>query len=522
MKSTARQSSPFRSHLAAFLAGLVVTLGLPPVPGTGVLVPLGLGVLFVALHHSSRPGRTLWIFALSHQTSLLHWLFLLIPAKTIPTRALVPVQAILAILYVTVFYLLLGWVWGKLRRWTGAHAALLWLPVLWTGMEALRARGEMAFPWCLAGSAVVGGPLMPWLRASGEIGLSALMAFLAAAGALLWIWRRQDAEARPAALWGLGGAMVLMLALPAGSFFAPVPPGDRTDLRTEPLRISAVQADVSLDDKWKAARIDSTRIPYRDLTLAAARDGAELVVWAETAVPAYVRHDGQQLRWLKDLIREAQVALFTGFPDAERKPDGTLLKFNSSGLFDARGQLRDRYAKHHLLPIGEAMPFTSFIPALARIDVGQAEWTPGAPPAPITLATERGDFPFAALICFESILASQARDAVRRGSRCLMVITNDGWFGRTAGPRQHAALARLRAAESSVPVVRCANNGISFLADDRGNLLASLGLGRRGQILAAVSPGDGATAYVQWGAWPLFGFLVFWSLLVTAVGRRWP
>lgn len=515
MNTTTRTTGAMNPTLMAMLAGLIVTLGLPPVPNTGWLVPMGLAVLFVALHEAPGPGRTLWVFGFAHQASLLHWLFLLIPAKSIPTRALVPVQAILAILYVTSFYLLLGWLWGKLRERTGRFPALLVLPVLWTGMEAMRAHGEMAFPWCLTGCAVLGGPLMPWLRASGEIGLCALMAFLGMTGALIWIWWRQGSrEAKVAVFWAGGGSIVLVLGLMVGASFRP------ENLRATPLRVAAVQANVSLEDKWQDAKIDSTRLPYAHLTKQAAVDGAELVVWAETAVPAYIRHENEHLRWLKGVITEAGAALYAGFPDAERLPDGTLNKYNSSGLFNARGQLRGRYPKHHLLPIGEAMPFTSLIPALAKIDVGQAEWTPGPVPQPLILETAAGHFPFSGLICFESILSAQARDSVRRGSRCLMVLTNDGWFGRTAGPRQHTALALLRAVESDVPVIRCANNGISFLADGQGRILQKLDLGQRGYIVADIEPGTGATAYVRWGAWPLFGFLCAFFLLALSIGRR--
>ncbi len=514
MEPGATQNQAPRSALWAFVAGIVVTLGLPPVPGTGALVPLGLGMLFVALHEAPQPGRTLWIFAVSHQTTLLHWLFFLIPAKTIPTRALVPIQGILAILYVTVFYLLLGWLWGLLRRRVGGVSALLVMPALWTGMEALRARGEMAFPWCLSGSAVIGGPLMGLLRASGEIGVSALMASVGVAGALLWIWRRRDGGARTAALVACSGAVALAVALGVGSTLTPPPGTGAENLRTEPLRVAAVQADVSLEDKWQVAKIDSSRIPYAQLTEAAAAQGAEFVVWAETAIPAYVRYDRDLMNWVRDLGRDEGVFLYAGFPDARRNDAGEVEKFNSSGLFDRQGILIDRYAKHHLLPIGEAMPFTSLIPALAKVDVGQAEWTPGPPPQPMVLNTPEGNFPFSGLICFESILAAQARDSVRRGSRCLVVLTNDGWFGQTAGPRQHSALARLRAAESSVPVVRCANNGISFLCDASGRMLVRIGLGERGQIQADLLPGSGATAYVRWGAWPLF----WWLLLSSVVG----
>jgi len=496
----------------ALAAGLLVTLGLPPFPWTGVLVPLGLGLLFVQMVRAPRPVRTAWAFGLAHQASLLSWLFLLVPAKTIPHWSLKYLQAMATIVYCAAFYALLGWVFGRLRRRLGASRALLLVPPLWTALEALRGQGEMAFSWCLTGAAVAGTPLLGLVRASGEIGVGALMAALGAAGAA-WHLRRRGEEGGGARLPLAAAAAALFLLLAGGSLVRPQGPAPAVDggaLRRTPLEVVAVQANVDLADKWDQARVDSSRIPYETLTVAAAGHGAQLAVWAETAIPAYVRHDSDMMRWTRGVIRRAGIPLYTGFPDAARNTDGGVDLFNSSGLFAADGMLQARYAKHHLLPIGEAMPFTRWLPFLAKIDVGQAEWKPGPPPAPLVLATDEGAFPFAGLICFESVLAPLGRHAVRAGSRCLVIITNDGWFGRSAGPRQHAALATVRAAECGVPVVRAANNGISLICDDRGRIEGELGLFRRGTVMAPVTAGRADTLYVRWGAWPLFALLLGW------------
>ena len=521
---------PFRPRIGrpaletnlALLAGLLVTAGLPPFPATGLLVPAGLALLAVQLVRCERPGRTAWAFGLAHQATLLSWMFLLVPAKTVPNESLKYIQAVATIVYVSLFYLGTGWAFGRVRRRLGRDRALLLLPVLWMAMEALRGRGELAFSWCLGGAAVLGTPLLRLVRTCGELGVGTLVVLLAAAAAAWWLARRTEVAGRTAGLLAAGAAGWILL-LTAGSFLRVTPPEAATDggsLRTYPLLIAAVQADVALADKWDPARLDSTRIPYETLTLAAAGHGVQLAVWAETAIPAYVRHDMDLMRWTRGVVRRAGIPLFTGYPDATRDPDGTILRYNSSGLFGADGRLQGSYAKHHLLPIGEAMPFSRWLPFLAKIDVGQAEWTPGPPPEPLVLATDEGAFPFSGMICFESVLGGLARDAVRRGSRCLMVLTNDGWFGESAGPRQHAALARLRAAECGVPLVRSANNGISLICDEQGRLLGSLDLGRRGVVTAAVTPGRADTLFVRWASWPLAALLALWTVACVLWGPK--
>jgi len=502
------------------VAGLLMTAGLPPWPMTGALVPLGMALLFVVLVRCEHPGRTAWIFALVHQSSLLYWLFLLDPAKSIPTRALVPLQAAAAIAYVSVFYLGLGWLLGHLRRWIRGPRALLLMPVLWTAMEAARAWGELAFSWCLSGAAVVDTPLAILARGSGEIGVGSSLAFLAAALSGLWYWRFGGGDRRVMLVLASGAGLVWVLLIVGAGVRPSAPAAGSENLLAKPLEVAAIQADVALADKWDDAKIDSTKVPYEVLTGRAAAGGAKLVIWAETAIPAYLRFEKPLLNWTRRIVRDHGVFLYTGFPDAERAPDGAVRRYNSSGLFEPGGGLVERYAKYHLLPIGEAMPFQALLPALAKVDVGQAEWVPGEAPTPLVVATPEGDFPFSGLICFESIFSSLARKSVLAGSRCLVVITNDGWFGRTAGPRQHAALARLRAAECDVPVIRSANNGISFVCDAEGRLQGELGLGRRGFVQAPVVLGGGRTLYVRYGAWPLFWLLIVWTLLLP-LWLRW-
>lgn len=500
-------------------AGLLVTAGLPPYPWTGLLVPLGMALLFGVLSHSPHPGRAAWLFGLAHQITLLHWLFLLDPSKTIPTRALVPIQASAAILYVSCFYLIFGWVFGRLRDRLGSRVGFMLLPVLWVAMEASRSRGELAFSWCLSGASVIGSPLLFVAKTSGEIGVGAGLAFLAAALAALWAARRGSLSARSVRPALLAGCAVIWVALLAGSQVRTAPASDAAG-SVESLEVAAVQADVPLAVKWVDAKIDATKEPYEDLTREAADDDAEFVVWAETAVPAYLRYDKDLLEWARELVKDSGIWLYTGFPDADRDPEGKVRTFNSSGLLDPDGRIRDQYAKYHLLPIGESMPFTSLFPFLAKLDVGQAEWTPGSAPEPMTLKTERGSFRFSGLICFESIFSHLAQYSVRQGSQCLVVITNDGWFGKSAGPRQHTWMARMRGVECGVPVIRCANNGISFVCDSDGKKLAWLDLGQKGIARAAIRPGEGRTPYVAYGAWPLFGLLATWSVYAVAMGLK--
>ena len=527
--------------LIAVVAGLMLTTAMPPFRGTAVLAPLALALFFHALREAPRPGRLATWFGLAHVGPLLLWLFFLDPAKSIPTRLLVPVQALAAILFVAAHYTVLGLVVGRIRRTVGPRLLLGLLPLLWMLVELLRSwgLGELGFPWCLSGAAWLHSPVRPLYAAAGELGLGGATALLAATlVALLDLWRvRRTGRAGPDGAVasdpagvatrrlarGLTAAtLVLWLLLAAGS--RPLGEDVRGHRRTAPLPVAAIQADVDQADKWDDAKIDSTRIPYTRLTHRAAAAGAELVVWAETAIPAYVRYERGLLDWVRGLAREREVAILTGFPDARRVADPDagegqtrLEKFNAAGLFSSTGTLLETYGKHHLVPIGESMPFQRWIPALGRIDVGQAEWTRGERPGPMTLATARGEVPLFTLICYEAAFGNLARGAVQRGGRVMVNITNDGWFGHPSGPRQHAALARIRAIECGVPLVRSANNGISLIAGPDGTVLDRLALDRRGLVAATVPVVARGTLFVRLGWWPVLLFLAVWSTVALAM-----
>jgi len=504
---------PRTAALAIVCAGLMATAAMPPLRGTGWLIVPALTLLFAVLRDTRRPALTGWLFGLAHQATLLHWLFLLGPEAPIASRVLVPVAASSAILYASLYYLLFGWLVGRVARVHGGAAALLAAPVLWTLIETLRTVGELGFPWCLSGMAWLQTPLYPLARAGGEQALGTAAAFLAALIALAASSRERRPRASLVSLAAAAGLLwggVILFGIEA--------PPSHVD---PPVRVAVAQADVALRDKWAKTRMDSTTVPYTRLTAAAAREGAELVVWAETAVPAYLMYESRLLRWVRAVADTNDVFLYTGFPDANLATDGRQLRTNASGLFGPDGQLLDRYAKHHLLPFGERMPFQSVLPWLGEIDLGQAEWESGPLPAPMDVRLDDGrGLRLGGLICYEAIFPSLARQAVRAGADVLVNITNDGWFGRTAGPVQHAEMARMRAAECGVPLLRCANNGISYITDPSGAVLRSAGLGERGLVNGDVSPGPRSTPYLAHGSWPLFAFLLLWSLIASVVTAR--
>jgi apolipoprotein N-acyltransferase len=157
--------------------------------------------------------------------------------------------------------------------------------------------------------------------------------------------------------------------------------------------------------------------------------------------------------------------------------------------------------------------------ALGKWDLGQAEWRPGD-------RTElfRGNTPdsppLGMLICFESIFPDLARRDVLAGAKGLVNITNDEWFGNGAALVQHAAMAPFRAVEHRVPLLRCANTGITAVFDAYGVATARLPVFVPQVLLARMPAAAGTTLYTRFGDWP--GGLALAIFLVWCVAPwRW-
>jgi apolipoprotein N-acyltransferase len=100
-------------------------------------------------------------------------------------------------------------------------------------------------------------------------------------------------------------------------------------------------------------------------------------------------------------------------------------------------------------------------------------------------------------ICYEVTYPWLYASEVKRGATLLVTVTNDGWYGDSAAPRQHLALAVLRAAETRRYLVRAANTGVSAIIDPYGRVVRRLEVGQEGFITAPVQPGTGLTPAVR-------------------------
>lgn len=399
---------------------------------------------------------------------------------------------VLGALYLACFWGLATWLAGLLARRSGVPARWTFVVALLL-VEELRGSGDLGFPWFQPG--YTQSEVLPVLQVAALGGVLLVTAWVLSVNAAFLSLARSTRAARARGAAAL--TLLLLFAVPFawGSF--------ELSKRTPPAGpvVALVQGNIPGEIKWSGRHQDQILAAFLRLTVSAARAHPSLVIWPETATGTYLRRNPVQSVAVAQVAARIQAPIFMGFAHWTFGPDGQPQPWNAAGTWNPDGSMSPVYAKRHLVPFGERVPFQSLFPALGKWDLGQAEWRQGdrtelyrgaGPDAP----------PLGVLICFESIFPDLARRDVLAGAKGLINITNDEWFGNGAALVQHAAMAPFRAVEHRVPLFRCANTGITAVFDAYGVTTARLPVFQSRVLLARMPAAQGTTLYTRFGDWP--------------------
>ena len=388
-------------------------------------------------------------------------------------------------------------------------AMLLWLPgvgrvfalAIAFGLAEF-ARGHLltGFPWNLVGYGLLGPASMMQLAALfGVYALSLLAVLLFASPAAI-------AAPEGSNLGGGKGAMaltaLLLALLGAGTVW-----GERRLAHAEHtstgIRLRIVQADIDQADKWRPENSEEIFTDYLDLTKSGSNgvglDGIAIVIWPETAVPFLLADSPDALAAIGNALPQG-TSLVVGSARLveQRDAQGTLGAtriYNSLLVIGDDGRVLSVYDKIHLVPFGEYLPFQDFLESLGVMQLTGVRGGFSAGSGPRLLQVP-GAPPASPLICYEIIFPGHVAETSARPG-WLLNVTNDAWFGTSAGPYQHFHQARVRAVEEGLPVVRAANTGISAVIDPYGRILGEIGLGDKGVLDVDLPKAGQPTPLVQ-------------------------
>jgi len=390
------------------------------------------------------------------------------------------------------------------------------LPFLWVGMEYFRSLSEFAFPW--TDLSYSQGYYLIFIQIVSVLGCYGLSFILVIMNML--VWRVIDGSNRLEAR--INGAVALVVVAAAVFVYGWIvyPPvkevGD--------FRVSMLQGNVDLSTKWNPQTRDYNFELYDSLARVAAEDEPRLIVWPETAAPTYPRQEPGYLRKLYYTAAGSGTPNLVGALDIVYYPDKKK-SYNAAFQISPTGRIDAVHHKIELVPFSEHSPYQDYVPFLTReylskyldiIRTREVQWWSDFYPGDSIVIFEAGGRRYAVLICFESAFPEQVRQCLLKGADFMVNITNDTWFGRSAGPFQHMRIAVFRAVENRVWMARCANSGISAFIDPYGREVHRAGLYVQKVISADVGAVSDYSVFTRLG--PVVGQVSFVVLLLIMGG----
>ncbi len=438
-------------------------LAFPPLPlGPGALVFLV--PWFIVLLRSNMQTALFASFWAGFIYNVINYYWIYNVMKVGPAF-LIMIGLILLISYFSIYTTIAAAVFVKARdvKFKGIPLLRIFFPIFYAGLEMTRSIGDFSFPWSHLGYAL--GNQLPLLQALSLIGIFGYTALIIASNlavAEAFVNKKKVLFATPIVifigLW-IYGAIVLSNPKTA-PFYMPD--------EAEAPQVAIVQPNIQQTNKWSKAYYDSVVLKTWQIandSIDWESGNLDLVVFPETAIPDFLRLRNREKQWIRSRIQNTQTSIFIGALDYDRngKPPRPVNLYNSGFLFRPNEKKYTRYIKTHLVPFSERLPFDDVFPILNYVDVGQGNFVPGK---------ERPVFePFSwsPFICYETIYGAEARRSIRDGSRLMVDITNDGWFGKSTAAAQHLNQLRYRAIENGYPIVRGTNTGISAFIDQYGH-----------------------------------------------------
>ena len=505
----------WRRYLVAFVLGAASTTALPPLHFWPALIVAFTGLVWLLddCRHRRAAFGTGWWFGFGYLGLGLYWVSValliepervgwMLPFAAIGLPALLAVWSGMATLLVRVFE-------------TSGVARIVLLAAAWVSAEWLRGHLFTGFPWNLVGYVVAGSDA--FLQITALIGIYGTGFFVVLAAAMPATLSDNVAPGSRirrfgpvlgvlllVAIWWGGGALRL-----AGAQEGHVPD----------IRLRLVQANIAQHHKWQEERRRANLVRYLQLSSQTGSEAVTHIIWAETAVPYFLANDPDLARTIGGLVRPGGLVI-TGAPRTTTELERPPRVWNAVHAVEHDGTIAATYDKSHLLPFGEYVPFRWILRRLGveKIAAGQGDFQSGTGPKTLSLV---GLPSLSPLVCYEAIFPGQVTAPDSRPA-WLLNLTNDAWFGNTAGPYQHFAMARVRAVEEGLPLVRVANTGISGVTDSYGRVVRRLGLGESGVIDADLPIAlETPAPFARWGDTTLAIILVLaFSYTMAVKGLR--
>lgn len=487
-----------KKALIAACLGIFGALAMPPLgfwPILFVIFP----VLWIQLHSCLTTKQVflmMWLFAFGYFTAGLYWIAAALFVDIAHNWWVLPF-AVMGLPALMAFYPAAATaLWHRLA-WQGPARILLFI-VLLSLSDIVRGTLFTGFPWNLWGYAWM--DLLSVMQSVAWWGIygQTLMTLLAVFAPLLWF---QRSYVFPARVFVVAFGMVLLFAVLWGHGRL----SQHYPMQPKQMMVRIVQPNIPQEAKWDAEQRAVHEQDIWRLTSQSAMQAPNIIIWPETAVTLVGTDDVRRMEEKIQTQLFPQAVLAMGVLDVgwDNKADKPVF-YNRIGFYNATMGRLDAYDKTHLVPFGEYLPYQEYWP-VRPVAFQAGRFSPGSGVQTIHLPNLPG---FSPLICYEVLFPGDVA-AKKDRPQWLLNVTNDAWYGKTSGPYQHLAIARTRAIEEGVPLVRAANTGVSAVIDPLGRIADMLPLGTQGVIDAPLPPALDATFYARHGQAVFYMMCVF-------------
>ncbi|MCP4409678.1 MAG: apolipoprotein N-acyltransferase [Gammaproteobacteria bacterium] len=491
------QRRPIGAKLIALVAGASLVLVFAPYGWWPLSLAAPAVLLFLWLDCSAR--QSFWrgyAFGLGLFSLSVSWVYNSIYEFGHAPPLLAFSITLLFILFLSLYPALTGLLAHRLRCLPLAVRLTLVYPLIWMLLEWLRGWVLTGFPWLLLGQAHVDTPLAGIIPVFGVLAASGLNMLLAGLIVLSFATAGRTRV--------ISVVLIVSITLVA-QFLTYI---DWTQPTGSSIKVSLIQANIPQDIKWQPERFQPTLDLYRNLSRA--HWSSDIIIWPETAVPAYYHQVEES--FLTPLAEEAQAhgsELLVGIfvrGKGQGRTYNSIIKPGLSPQF---------YHKRHLVPFGEYFPFRGVLAWMADLIVIPMSDLETGRDLPIV---QLQDYKVGVSICYEDAYGNEVIDALPEAD-LLVNISNDAWFGDSLAPHQHLEIARLRALEAGRYLLRSTNTGISAVIDPKGGIVARSPQFRADVLTAKIVAHGGLTPYARWGNWALL-VIIFVVLIVFTLMAR--
>ena len=398
--------------------------------------------------------------------------------------------------YLSIFYALAGILFSLLSKNDKTRFGGVLFPFLIVSIEWIRSFGAMGFPWsniALSQSKYI--YLIQFIDITGTYGVSFIIISF---NVILYNGIKKKVDLKYALSFIL--FVIISLSLTGWSKIKELSSFDKK------IKTAIVQPNIDPNTKW--ANKNKIIAIMDSLHFESNKFKPDLVIFPETALPSYLVRDNYTRQKLQETVDSFNIPLLTGTIHVSNYR-GSRYYFNSAMFLKPQSDY-ELYSKIHLVPFAEYDLLPAIFHPLTKlnINIDRGRFKSGEE----FVVFNWKNFLFSDLICYESSVPRIARKFVSMGAQFLVIQANDGWLGNSYGPYQHFELARLRAIENRVPVVRCANTGISGIIRPDGTVQNIIDLNQKGIISESVNIGSESSFYTKYG--DVFAFSCFIITLV--------